>query len=236
MTEPELNEAELIGSPIDDVPQKEPGDYCNARKSDDGTFEGYCGQQAGHRTEHQGEGRCWLHGGNSPRGEESPQFKHGLFSDYLSEDDRRELEVIEEHGNLANLKSVIDYEFLRLRRAVRNIEDDDENRSFWDAYNEIINRAADTGLGSDEIGSLAELLGSQYSAFNERIESLRRLVKTYEELTEGRKVNIDGDMSHTVAGEPGGAPISIEWRESKAENDQPEEPTGEPEEADNDGE
>lgn len=220
MTEP--TEEEMIGMPIEEVPQREPGDNCNARKSSNGIFEGYCGQNAGHRTEHQGSGRCWLHGGNSPRGEDSPQFKHGLFSDYLSEDDREELEAIEAQGNLANLQETINYEFLRLRRAVRNIEDDDENRSFWDAYNEIINRAADTGLGNEEISSLAELLDANYSAFNERIESLRRLIKTYEELTGGRKVNIDGDMSHTVAGEPGGAPIKIEWNESEAEKEESE--------------
>lgn len=217
------NEENLIGEPIDDVPKIEPGYDCNARKSSNGIFEGYCRNRSGYKTEHVGEGRCFLHGGNSPRGEDSPQFKHGLFSDYLSEDDREELEVIEAKGNLANLQSIINYEFLRLRRAVRNIEDDDENRSFWEAYEEIIRAAADTGLGSDEIGSLAELLGANYNAFNDRIESIRRLVKTYEELTEGRKVNIDGDMSHTHAGEPGGAPISIEWRESEAERQQQEE-------------
>ena len=220
MTDNEITEEELIGMPIEEVPQRDPGDDCNARKSDDGTFEGYCGQRAGHRTEHQGDGRCWLHGGKSPRGEDSPSFKHGLFSDYLSDDDREELKAIEAQGNLGNLQETINYEFQRLRRAVRNIEDADETRSFWDAYNEVINRAADTGLGSDEIASLADLLDANYSAFNDRIESLRRLIKTYEELTEGRKVNIDGDMSHTHAGEPGGAPIQIEWKESEAEKEE----------------
>lgn len=216
---PEPTEEELIGLPKEEVPEREPGEDCNARKFSDGMFEGYCGQNAGHRTEHQGEGRCWLHGGNSPRGEDSPNFKHGLFSDYLSDDDREELEAIEARGNLANLQATINYEFLRLRRAVRNMEgeDEDDDQSFWDAYNEVINKASETGLGEEEIGSLAELLDAQYSAFNHRIEELRKLVKTYEELTEGKKVNIDGDMSHTHAGEEGGAPISVEWKTSEAE-------------------
>lgn len=210
-------EEELIGEPLENVPQREPGKYCNARRRDGNTFKGYCRQPAGAGTELDGEGRCSFHGGASPRGEDSPHFEHGLFSDFLSEDDREELERIEEMGNLGNLQETINYEFLRLRRAVRNIEDDDANRSFWEAYNEVIDRAADTGLGQEEISALAELLDANYSAFNERIESLRRLVKTYEELTEGRKVNIDGDLDHTHSGKPGGAPIDIEWQESSEE-------------------
>ena len=222
MTENELNEEELIGEPKEKVPQREPGDDCNARKISDGIFEGYCGQNAGHRTEHQGEGRCWLHGGNSPRGEDSPSFKHGLYSDYLSEDDRKELEAIGAQGNLTNLQETINYEFLRLRRAVRNLEGEEpeEDSTFWEAYNEVIQSASETGLGSEEIASLAELLDAGYGAFTKRIESLRKLVKTYEELSEGRKVNIDGDFSHTHAGEEGGAPISVEWKESEAEREE----------------
>jgi len=216
MTQPE---EELIGKPTEEVPQREPDEYCNARKSSNGIFEGYCQQQAGHRTEHQGRGRCWLHGGNSPRGEDSPQFKHGLFSDYLSEDDREEMEAIEARGNIENLQEMINYEFMRLRRAVRNIEEDANDRSFWDAYNEIIEEASATGLGQEEIASLADLLDANYSAFNHRVEELRKLVKTFEELTEGRTVNIDGDVSHTHAGEEGGAPISIEWQSSEAETE-----------------
>jgi hypothetical protein len=228
MTDNELTEEELIGEPKENVPEREPGENCNARKTTDGIFEGYCGQNAGHRTEHQGEGRCWLHGGNSPRGEDSPSFKHGLFSDYLSEDDREELEAIEERGNLANLQATINYEFLRLRRAVRNLEGEDEedDQSFWDAYNEIIQSASETGLGNEEIASLAELLDASYGAFAKRIESLRKLVKTYEELSEGRKVNIDGDLSHTHSGEEGGAPISVEWKASEAERTEDESDDG----------
>lgn len=217
-------EEELIGGPIDNVPQREPGEKCNARRSKkkggERVFVGYCKNPAGKNTEHFGDGRCSNHGGCSPRGEESPHFEHGLYSDYLSEEDREELEAIDARGNLANLQSTINFEFLRLRRAVRHMEEqseEEESESFWDAYNRIIREAAASGLGSEEIGALAELLDSSYTAFNERIESIRRLVKTYEELTEGRKVNIDGEYSHTHTGEEGGAPIQIEWKESRAE-------------------
>jgi hypothetical protein len=219
------NEEELIGMPTSEVPRMSPGEDCNAKRwekrGEETIFVGYCDNGAGKGTDHFGEGRCKHHAGSSLKGEEHPNFEHGLFSDFLSDDDREELEAIEQQGNLGNLQSTINYEFLRLRRAVRNLEgEDDDDQSFWDAYNEIIQSASETGLGNEEIASLAELLDASYGAFAKRIESLRKLVKTYEELTEGRKVNIDGDMSHTHAGEEGGAPISVEWRESEAENEE----------------
>jgi len=65
----DVTEEELIGDPIDDVPEQ-PADYdCNARKSDDGTFQGYCGARAGKGTDHVGEGRCSNHGGEADGGD-----------------------------------------------------------------------------------------------------------------------------------------------------------------------
>jgi len=227
------NEEELVGKPTDEVPTIEPDDDCNGKKwekeGDETVFVGYCNNRAGKGTDHLGEGRCKHHAGSSLKGEEHPNFEHGLFSDFLSDDDREELEAIEARGNLANLQATINYEFLRLRRAVRNLEGEEpeEDSSFWDAYNEVIQSASETGLGNEEIASLAELLDASYGAFAKRIESLRKLVKTYEELTEGKKVNIDGDMSHTHAGEEGGAPISVEWKESEEEQQQSEDSNNE---------
>lgn len=43
-----------------------------------------CRNKAGFRTPHPGEGRCYLHGGCSPRGMAHPSFKHGQHSAYLS--------------------------------------------------------------------------------------------------------------------------------------------------------
>lgn len=44
-----------------------------------------CQQPAGWGTEHPREGRCKLHGGATPRGLDSPNWKHGLYSKYLPE-------------------------------------------------------------------------------------------------------------------------------------------------------
>ena len=47
----------------DDLPPKEPGDKCNARKTDGS---GYCQHAAGWGTDHTGVGRCKFHGGSTP--------------------------------------------------------------------------------------------------------------------------------------------------------------------------
>lgn len=54
---------------------------CGAKKRD-GSGE-TCRQVAGWGTDHVGTGRCKLHGGLSPKGPESPQFKSGMYSQYV---------------------------------------------------------------------------------------------------------------------------------------------------------
>lgn len=63
-----VNEDELVGEPIDQVPQHEPTDEsCMGRRweKEDGQqiFQGYCGAWPGKGTDHVGEGRCSKHGG-----------------------------------------------------------------------------------------------------------------------------------------------------------------------------
>lgn len=55
---------------------------------------GPCREPAGWGTKHPGEGRCKLHGGKSPRGEESPNFVHGLACrhPFVSEAERADFE------------------------------------------------------------------------------------------------------------------------------------------------
>ncbi len=46
-----------------------------------------CQHEAGRGTDHVGEGRCKLHGGRTPRGVNSPHFRHGKDSAYFSPSD-----------------------------------------------------------------------------------------------------------------------------------------------------
>jgi hypothetical protein len=117
----EQDEDELLGEPIDDVPKRPPGEDCNARRTDDGEFVGYCDQPAGWRTDAD-EGRCRAHGGAStgpkdtshlqgndyaagnpgggaPEGNANAEI-HGGFSDWrkaydrFDEDAREHVEVL----------------------------------------------------------------------------------------------------------------------------------------------
>jgi len=77
------DEQDLIGEPLEEVPQRDPGEDCNARKSSGGTFRGYCGATAGKGTDHVGEGRCSHHGGSSDGAPEdnTNAVTHGAYAD-----------------------------------------------------------------------------------------------------------------------------------------------------------
>lgn len=53
---------------MSDLEPKEPGEHCNARKSDGS---GHCGHTAGWGTDHTGHGRCKYHGGSTPNQEKA---------------------------------------------------------------------------------------------------------------------------------------------------------------------
>lgn len=73
---------ELLGEPVEDVLELPPGENCNARRTDDGRFQGYCQNRAGKGTDHVGRGRCKFHGGlaGAPEGEANGAYRHGAYS------------------------------------------------------------------------------------------------------------------------------------------------------------
>lgn len=238
----ERKEQSMLGSRMDEVPQSLPGRECNARRSrkisyledpefeidpglapDDRVFVGYCNNRSGFKTEHVGEGRCNLHGGGSPRGEDHPRFRHGLFSDYLGEEDRDAIRVLEDTPNPAKLQSMINWRLARLRRAVRELaseeDDDGEISNVWEAFEATLNRTGTVEAG--EIRELASMLDSQNSSIRMEIETVRKMIKTHADITDGQKVNIDGDFRQEISG--GESPVSIMWEQSRAEIEEQEE-------------
>jgi hypothetical protein len=141
--------------------------------------EGECQLPAGWGTEHTGEGACKLHGGNTPRGEDNPAFKHGLFSDYLDEEDRRAAEALEEYGNAEKLEELINWRLARLRRAVRELSEEDE-MSFWDAFEAILDQTGEVEKG--EIRELARMLDQNNRAMQEEIDLVRKLIKDHDSI------------------------------------------------------
>lgn len=226
-----MNEDEFIGEPMENVPQRDPDYHCNGRKKqrangslrrdEEGRtlFAGYCRNRAGKGTDHVGEGRCDRHGGATLRGEEHPNFKHGLFADVVREEDRDLLASIDGVDNAEGLQEMINYELLRVRRAIEFLEGEENSGTFFDAFHRILEASKETGIGPDDIGALAKLLDSGQKALIDRMDHIRKMMKTYQELTDGQKINLGGELAHRHGGDPDGAPLSIEWKRSSLEEE-----------------
>jgi hypothetical protein len=161
---------------------------CNATTSEGEP----CKLPAGWGTDHVGEGRCKLHGGASPRGEDHPQFEHGLFSDYLSDEDRQAIDALDEYGDVEKLDELIDWRLARLRRAVRELNTDD-GEDFWRAFERLVQeggRNGDPGLSAAQMGKLAKMLDRHNRALQEEIDLVRKLVKDRNKIAEGDDHNV----------------------------------------------
>lgn len=156
------------------------------RKKRDGSGEP-CSLPAGWGTDHVGEGACKLHGGASLRGKESPAFKHGLFSDYLDQEDRRTIDTLEEYDDAEKLDELINWRLARLRRYLREMSEEEE-MSFWDAFMEVVDATDD--VGHQEIAQLAKMLDRNNRAVQEEIDLVRKLIKDRNKIAEGEDVNL----------------------------------------------
>jgi len=132
-------------------------------------------------------GKCDLHGGASESGEDHPQFKHGLFSDHLSEKDRQTIEILDEYDDDEKLDDLINWRLARLRRYLREMSDEEE-MSFWDAFREVLYEADE--VTDEEIRALAQMLDRNNRSVQEEIDLVRRLIKDRNKIAEGEDVNL----------------------------------------------
>lgn len=147
-----------------------------------------CGLPAGWGTDHVGEGACKLHGGATPRGRESANFKHGLFSDHLDEEDRETIDALEDVPDADKLDSLINWRLARLRRAVESLNDDADQRTFWDAFDALVSKTGDPD--AEEIKELAGMLSQGNRAMQDEIDLVRKLIKDRNKIAEGEDHNI----------------------------------------------
>lgn len=61
---------------------------------------GLCRRPAGWGTKHPGDGRCKLHAGSTPRGEDSPHFKTGRYSKFLNASLQAKLDTVSDDNPL----------------------------------------------------------------------------------------------------------------------------------------
>jgi len=160
-------------------------DTCNATTRDGDP----CQLPAGWGTDHVGEGRCKLHGGSTvtPTGEDNGAFKHGLFSDHLGEEDRETIATLEEYGDAEKLDEIINWRLARLRRAVRALNEDDE-QNFWAAFSELAGQVGDPD--PEQIQELARMLDKGNRAVQMEIDTLRKLIKDRNKIAEGEDIKV----------------------------------------------
>ena len=83
-----------------------------------------CQHPAGFRTDHPGEGKCYLHGGKTPRGIQSPHFVHGRASRYeesMRESLRERIEALRQFDPYS-----LEDELLLVRALLGEILDQDD--------------------------------------------------------------------------------------------------------------
>jgi len=138
-----------------------------------------CGLPAGWGTDHVGDGRCKLHGGASLRGEDNPAFKHGLFSDYLGEEDRKAAETLTEYDDAEKLEELINWRLARLRRYLREMAEE-ERMSFWDAFRDVVDATEE--VSDEEIRALAQMLDKNTRSVQQEIDLVRKLIKDHDSI------------------------------------------------------
>jgi len=133
-------------------------------------------------------GKCDIHGGKTPTGDDLPQFKHGLFSDYLSEEDRQAIDALKEYDDAEKLDDLINWRLARLRRYLREMSEEEE-MSFWDAFRDVVD--ATDEVTDDEIRALAQMLDRNNRAVQKEVDLVRKLIKDRNKVAEGEDVNVN---------------------------------------------
>lgn len=145
-------------------------------------------------------GKCDVHGGKSPTGEDSPHFEHGLFSDHLGEAERHTIDALSEYDDSQKLDELINWRLARLRRAVEAMDSGTE-ATFWDAFAEIVDSA--DPIEAEEIRELARMLDQGNRAMQEEIDLVRKLIKDHNKIAEGEDINLGWREMLAGAGEGG---------------------------------
>lgn len=133
----------------DDLEPKDPGDNCNARRTDGS---GYCGQPAGWGTDHTGVGRCKFHGGNTKNQEKN-------IIDELQD-------AVDDGGVAYRLK---------LKHVKEKAENGDLDDVDWSEFDRLFRTGLDrTGVGPEETQKVAGEDGGavEYTVNYEVVESV----------------------------------------------------------------
>jgi hypothetical protein len=160
-----------------------------------------CALKAGWGTDHVGVGACKLHGGSAgaPSGPDNPNWKHGLFSDVVREEDRDTLKQIEDMTTAAKLESTLNMQVLKLHRAVEGMESEDR-ASFMDVFEEVVAGASapDGEIDNQQLRYLSKMLGENDAAIREWMDLVRRTAKDLHKVTDGESVTVEHEAGEDL--------------------------------------
>ena len=134
-------------------------------------------------------GKCDVHGGKSKRGEDAPAFEHGLFSDHLPEEEQDTIDALGEFDDVGKLDDLINWRLARLRRAVKALNDQENNRTFWDAFREVVEKT--DAIEASEIRELAKMLDKGSRSVQLEVDLVRKLIKDRNKIAEGETRNLE---------------------------------------------
>jgi len=139
-------------------------------------------------------GVCGYHGGKggAPTGEDNGNYKHGLFSEVIREEDKATLSTIEDMSTAAKLESTLNMQVLKLHRAIEGMESEDR-AAFMDVFEEVVDGAAgeDGEINEMQLQVLAQMLGQNDRAIREWMDLIRKTAKDLHKVTDGETVTVE---------------------------------------------
>ena len=160
-----------------------------------------CGLPAGWGTDHVGVGACRKHGGNAgaPSGPANGNWKHGLYSDVVREEDQATLQRMEEMSTAAKLEATLNMQVLKVHRAIEGLESEDRT-DFMDVFEEVVAAASapDQQIDNEQLRYLAKMLGQNQRAVREWMDLIRKTAKDLHKITDGETVTVEHGTSEDL--------------------------------------
>ncbi len=134
-------------------------------------------------------GRCWLHGGATPSGIASPNFKHGKYSKYATGNLRQKYEEALQDESLLSMKHEVALIDARLQSLLELVDHGDIGARWLELQDlyETLTRATqehDLGAGAsafEQIGAIINRAASDHETWSEissAMEQRRKMVDT----------------------------------------------------------
>lgn len=118
--------------------------------------------------------------GNTTLGPERPQWRHGLYSRWMSDEDEELMLQLEDKEGADKLSVIIDHMVARYVRSCQELD-----------RPEMVKYVTDDGT------ELSELDTGGDDVLAERADVIRKLIKDHAKMTDGETINVNGAIEHT---------------------------------------